>query len=170
MRNIATPAELLNLEEYFHELFSDELKAPSADEIADATAGAGSHVLAMLGSDDLGVENAQKFTVDELKKLLEIGLGAESHRQMGMLNTEYDADNGYTPWDSGFNDEEYRGKGHIAKLEFQEQQLDGQYALHEMMFSGSPEAGESPDGVLIADGMGVGKTWYELSKPYIGDC
>ena len=159
MKNIAKQDELKYLEDYFRELFGDELDAPDPEVIADAAAMVDSDVRSMMGSDDLGVENAHKFTVEELMKQLEIGLGSEKNRQVGMLNTEYDTENGHTPWDPEFYGEEFRRKGRVAKLEFQEQQLDGQYALHEMMFSDKPGDEGNPDGVLIADGMGVGKTW-----------
>ena len=159
LHNLATPEQCASLEQYLAELWDEDLCSLRPEEVTELQIGnlIESGTKSSWGTEDLGIKEARELSLDELKAKLGLHLGHSNSRQLGFLVTEYDVSRKYTSWDREHwkFGSEYRRTGNIQPLELQEQQLDGVYSLYSMFFRPqiSPKTG-----VLVADGMGIGKT------------
>lgn len=159
LQSLATPEQRTSLEHYLVELWDKDLCSLRPDDVNElhVANSVESGARASWGAEDLGIEEARQFTLDQLKAKLGLHLGQRDSRQLGFLTTEYDVSRTYTPWDQEHwkAGSAYRSMGNIQPLRLQEQQLDGLYSIYSMFFRPqiSPKTG-----ILIADTMGIGKT------------
>lgn len=140
----------------FHEMF-DADTTPSLDLIQDDTQTIDSDVNTQWGSEDLGIDTIRQYSLSTVEILLGKHVGKLKDYQFGILNTTFDPDGLATPWDADWGsiaDSEKR------PLQFLEHQIDGIGAIYRMLFL--TDSRQSKASVLLADGMGLGKTWCVL--------
>ncbi|KAF8316001.1 uncharacterized protein EI90DRAFT_3159013 [Cantharellus anzutake] len=156
LQNLANDEQRMDLERYLVELWDQDVYSLGPEDLREVqlTNCLPSGGQQSWGIEDLGIEAARGFSLEQLKEKLGLNLGHIQSQQLGFLNTEYDVSQIYSPWDRE-TWKDYRQSGNIQPLHLQEQQLDGLHSIYSMLFRPRP----SPKtGILIADTMGIGKT------------
>jgi hypothetical protein len=156
LQNLANDEQRMDLEHYLVDLWDQDVYSLGPEDLREVqlTNCLDSGGQQSWGIEDLGIEAARGFSLEQLKEKLGLNLGHIQSRQLGFLNTEYDVSQIYSPWDRE-TWKDYRQSGNIHPLHLQEQQLDGLHSIYSMLFQPQP----SPKmGILIADTMGIGKT------------